>query len=1841
MPGPSMKTGMLQQIVLPLILSLCVVLSGCGGGGGGGSSEPTPSGSSSSSSSSSGGSSSSSSGGSSGGSSSSGGGTGTAIDGIFLDSPVVGLSYSTATGLSGVTDDSGTFQFQADDAISFSLGSIQFPEVDALPVMTPFDLFQIKDFSSDALVNTLVLLQTLDDDGDIEQNIVIPPSSVQAVASAGLEYADLAQPYSEFVTSEKFKALASNLTAKQGVVSRISAIRHFSRQLAESELIDSDDDGLVNRADPDDDNDGVADELDFLPWNPQEQRDFDGDYLGDIADNDDDEDALEDGIDNHLELVDIVGSGLEGAADSYVDTARNLVYISYKASKRVDVLDLRSGELLQNFAFAHAPERMTASPDGSKLYIALLEQEHSYYWWDEDQLGYIAIVDLDSRQIVKTLTITIDPYDLVVTSSGKLIVTSGSGQWTSLIAYDADTGVELGRYQNIYQGSLLSLHPTEESLFVARPSSSDIEKFNISGPGITRIANSPYVGGYRSGYDVWATPDGKYVLAGAGDLFLASDLSYVKSVSPQSTTIQNVYFDTAQNLAWLVLSDRSVLVVNLTTFEAVTTDVIIGSLVGMASDADSIQYFLFDQSELLRVKKLHPCPDCGANTAPLAKYTYSPPSGDTTHTYTFDASLSTDAESGSALKYRWDIDNDGQWESDFSTIATMQHRFTIAGSRIVRLQVKDEGGLVASTVKSVSVAQGIDSGVVVDDSVAYTLDFGITDVLQDEARGRLYISDKAGKRLYVVNAATGLTERYFEFDFMPERMTMTTDGSKMYLALLAQEHSYYWWEEDQYGYIAEFDLEQSAHVKTLKVATDPYDLVITDTGKLIISSGSGQWTDIFAYDAVTGEVLGKSGIRQASRLTLHPSQNWVFAADTELSPSDIEKFDISGVGIVSVGDSPYHGDHRMSGNVWATPDGKYLVTRGGDIFNAADMTYVASLTGQGVYIEQIAFDSSENVAFALTTGGKIQYFNMTSWLQIGSVPATEGTAWISVAGGSLVSLVDTGPEFQMLESSHPCSGCGDNTAPLASFSYGPEPGDTSDSYSFDASASTDTEDGSDVRYRWDINGDGEWDSDFTTSAIVVHKYLLAGSYQVRLQVRDSGGLTATSTQLISVAQGIDGGTEITDSVAYLLDFTATEMEIDLPRSRAYISDKSAKRLYIVNLQTGLTERYFEFSAFPERMTITPDGSKLYLSLLSRESSTYRSISEQYGYVAEFDLEQQAHVNTLRVSIDAYDLAATDNGKLIVSGQQGYMHAYDVSSGSLVESVYISDDARLALHPSQNWVFAVQSGSSSTIYKFDIAGSGFGDGSTSAYSGSYRVNGNIWVSPDGNYLITRGGDIFRTSDLAFVSGLAVQNVYIEQLAFDPLENVAFALLSDGTASYFNMTSWLQIDSMPVAADTQFISVVGSSIFTVAETGVYYQLTETVHPCIGCGANLAPVASLSYGPDSGDTTDIFSFDASASIDDEDGTALQYRWDLDGDGEWDGGFASTASMNHRYFIAGTYNVRVQVRDSGGLTAIAQQSITVAQGMDSGSEVTGGTAYQLDFSVTDFAVDTIRDKAYFTDKAAKRLYVVNLLTGLTERYFEFGYMPERMAITPDGSKLYLALLVQDHSSYWWEEEQYGYVATFDLTQQAHVDTMLVATDPYDLVATDSGKLVVASGSGQWTEIHAYDTETKSLLGKSGIRQRSRIALHPSQNWVFAADTDISPSDIEKFDISGVAITSIGDSPYHGDHRMYGNVWATPDSQHVITRGGDVFLASDMTYVLSLTSTGVNIQSLAFEDGAGVVHLLGSDGTLYTYDYLTSFEYLGSSTSIVNAQHVLQSGDRLFVISQGTGSLTLQEQVK
>lgn len=85
------------------------------------------------------------------------------------------------------------------------------------------------------------------------------------------------------------------------------------------------------------------------------------------------------------------------------------------------------------------------------------------------------------------------------------------------------------------------------------------------------------------------------------------------------------------------------------------------------------------------------------------------------------------------------------------------------------------------------------------------------------------------------------------------------------------------------------------------------------------------------------------------------------------------------------------------------------------------------------------------------------------------------------------------------------------------------------------------------------------------------------------------------------------------------------------------------------------------------------------------------------------------------------------------------------------------------------------------------------------------------------------------------------------------------------------------------------------------------------------NMRPTAYFTVSPSSGTKNTIFNFDASGCSDYETpASALEVRWDWENDGTWDTEYSITKTATHQYFIQGSYTIKMEIKDAGGLTNI-----------------------------------------------------------------------------------------------------------------------------------------------------------------------------------------------------------------------------------------------------------------------------------------------------------------------------------
>jgi uncharacterized protein (TIGR02145 family) len=95
-----------------------------------------------------------------------------------------------------------------------------------------------------------------------------------------------------------------------------------------------------------------------------------------------------------------------------------------------------------------------------------------------------------------------------------------------------------------------------------------------------------------------------------------------------------------------------------------------------------------------------------------------------------------------------------------------------------------------------------------------------------------------------------------------------------------------------------------------------------------------------------------------------------------------------------------------------------------------------------------------------------------------------------------------------------------NKPPVASFVASSIGGNTTTKIRFDLWGCRDPENSpSELLSRWDWNGDGVWDTDFSDAMEVFHIFPEPGIFPVQLNIMDQGGLTDTVSKTISIGNG--------------------------------------------------------------------------------------------------------------------------------------------------------------------------------------------------------------------------------------------------------------------------------------------------------------------------------------------------------------------------------------------------------------------------------------------------------------------------------------------------------------------------------------------------------------------------------------------------------------------------------------------------------------------------------------------------------------------------------------------------
>jgi|GEM_PF-900421 len=260
-----------------------------------------------------------------------------------------------------------------------------------------------------------------------------------------------------------------------------------------------------------------------------------------------------------------------------------------------------------------------------------------------------------------------------------------------------------------------------------------------------------------------------------------------------------------------------------------------------------------------------------------------------------------------------------------------------------------------------------------------------------------------------------------------------------------------------------------------------------------------------------------------------------------------------------------------------SPDGDTLTVTGYDDDDPNDVSYVyVTSSGEpqatidvypssGVPSTTFYFDGSHS--FDNQDHFDIEYrwdLDGDGTFEIAWGDETNPTYKYAIAGTYTVSLEVRDSDGYTDQVSTTITISGSNLAPEADFSITSDSGltdktmgTTGTTFTFNAAGCKDEEDpSSDLQVRWDFEGDGDYDTSFSTTKTAQHQYSDPGTYTVRVEVRDTFGETDTAEGTVTVVS--NDAPVATFSVSPLSGTPGTTFDFDA----SDVSDSQDKTTYL-------------------------------------------------------------------------------------------------------------------------------------------------------------------------------------------------------------------------------------------------------------------------------------------------------------------------------------------------------------------------------------------------------------------------------------------------------------------------------------------------------------------------------------------------------------------------------------------------------------------------------------------------------------------------------------------------------
>jgi hypothetical protein len=908
-----------------------------------------------------------------------------------------------------------------------------------------------------------------------------------------------------------------------------------------------------------------------------------------------------------------------------------------------------------------------------------------------------------------------------------------------------------------------------------------------------------------------------------------------------------------------------------------------------------------------------------------------------------------------------------------------------------------------------------------------------------------YIINSANKTLTSIEVATGATIKSITLSDFPKLIALSPDNTRIFVATSSSVSTDFWisngyklqaFAAADFAKIAEINLfdvssSLSAISNQLVISTPPnasygqlYDLTNGFQGYAIDNGG------VNLFDAERGYLYSVYGNRLSKSLR---SGNSFSTAMSNYSSSFVA-------------------DERL----WLNAAGSFLLSSTGQIFNTDTLNKSNQLELAGAKITGVYVDAINALAYLALSTGSVAIVNADTFdlIQIQPV-ATTPLVGVGVVGQKLISLTrsETGA-LSIISQAYDCPACYLNAAPKAIAAADNAEPKTGQTVVFDAAGTSDPEQDK-LQYRWDFDGDGNWDTQLSATAKASFQYGLPGAYLARLQVFDSKGASAQAVLAINVQ--VSAEKPIARDVASdIFDFPVTKGIFD-GVDTVYYLDENTKRVYLVSLASGRAERYFQFDYPVKQIFNSADLSKIYV-VQHAGSQKIKTM------VAAIDTAKQMIDSAIVLNeqfarfmyIDAGHFLAAANNYVVVDSKTGAVSA--LTGTNQFYSLFTNEAGNIYGSGSYSLSRLVLRGSELVVDKplvENIYLDAFGSAPYVSRDESLEVSGTF-ILP-----LKNPGDRYNLADSAI------------KVVGDPNRNVVFVITATGAVEVINTSSGQRIQRIDLGRAIRDVIVKGDQLYLVLEQNTQQStLISYAHPCLSCKAGQTVAVDLNIAPANNQAGKPVTFSVTSTLDAAINNWL-FRWDLNGDGTWDGPFAPGNSVQTNYVIAGLKIVSGQAKNELGDIGSATEVFEVAPG-ESVAQTASNTTVAGRFGSQSIVVGVPSSGLFLVaDQVTRKLYFYDVLLDQITKELNLEMLPEAVKLSPDNSTAFIQVVDRPQGNFSNSSSERRYAIRVDIANYTATHSfMLPSTSGYIVTALTAERILTSSN---------YASAITLLDGKAG----------------------------------------------------------------------------------------------------------------------------------------------------------------